>query len=406
MNLVLDNDLIRFTKNGQQFGWWDGVDFHTGNIVVTVNERAQLGSFAFVPRSNGSLSFLKVDGENVEQRRLIAISAQYDGGSVTAGTSLTSLTGLTVTAHYSDNSMDVVDNYQLSGAINVGTNTISVSYSGKTTSFRVVGDPLPKELTSISATYSGGTVPAGTALSSLTGITVTARYDDGSTETVTGYTLSGAINAGSNQITVSYVGMTTTITVVGEATSEQTLTSISATYTGGPVAPGTMPSRLEGIVVTAHYSDGTSETVTDYFRSGTISAGENEITIEYQGYSTTITVLGVQSDGYTFGHATSATVCSWVSGSTYSASVSWSTSAIAENGEVVLGYTNTLTMYKKNSAMGTNDYTKLLGKYVKAYNGGIYYIDPNATHTHSTSTGIISSEYISYSPAYLVSVAQ
>lgn len=62
MNLLLDNDLIRFTKNGQQFGWWDGVDFHTGNIIVDVNERAQFGNFAFVPRSNGSLSFLKVGG--------------------------------------------------------------------------------------------------------------------------------------------------------------------------------------------------------------------------------------------------------------------------------------------------------------------------------------------------------
>jgi hypothetical protein len=62
MELLLDNDLIRFMKNGQQFGWWDGVDFHTGNIVVEVNERAQFGNFAFVPRSNGSFSFLKVGG--------------------------------------------------------------------------------------------------------------------------------------------------------------------------------------------------------------------------------------------------------------------------------------------------------------------------------------------------------
>lgn len=62
MNLVLDNDIISFTKNGKQFGWWDGVNFHTGNIVVNVSERAQFGNFAFVPRSNGSLDFLKVGG--------------------------------------------------------------------------------------------------------------------------------------------------------------------------------------------------------------------------------------------------------------------------------------------------------------------------------------------------------
>lgn len=62
MNLRLDNDLIIFEKNGQQFGWWDGVDFHTGNIVVALNERAQFGNYAFVPRSDGSLDFLKVGG--------------------------------------------------------------------------------------------------------------------------------------------------------------------------------------------------------------------------------------------------------------------------------------------------------------------------------------------------------
>ena len=60
MQLQLDNDIISFKKNGQQFGWWDGTDFHTGNIIVDVNERAQFGNFAFVPRSDGSLSFLKV----------------------------------------------------------------------------------------------------------------------------------------------------------------------------------------------------------------------------------------------------------------------------------------------------------------------------------------------------------
>lgn len=62
MTLRLENDMIVFEKNGQRFGWWDGVDFHTGNIVIEVNERAQFGDFAFVPRSNGSLSFLKVRG--------------------------------------------------------------------------------------------------------------------------------------------------------------------------------------------------------------------------------------------------------------------------------------------------------------------------------------------------------
>ena len=70
-------------------------------------------------------------------------------------------------------------------------------------------------LTRISATYSGGSVPVGTAVTDLTGIVVTAHYSDGSTETVTGYTLSGTIAEGSNTVTVNYGGETATFTVTG-----------------------------------------------------------------------------------------------------------------------------------------------------------------------------------------------
>lgn len=62
MQIQIDNDMISFKKNGVQFGLWDGVNFQTGNIVVNVNERAQFGNFAFVPRSDGSIMFLKVGG--------------------------------------------------------------------------------------------------------------------------------------------------------------------------------------------------------------------------------------------------------------------------------------------------------------------------------------------------------
>lgn len=62
LKLAIDNDIIRFEKDGATIGWWDGVDFHTGNMVVEVQERAQFGNFAFIPRSDGSLMFLKVNG--------------------------------------------------------------------------------------------------------------------------------------------------------------------------------------------------------------------------------------------------------------------------------------------------------------------------------------------------------
>ena len=60
LKLVLDNNVIYFEQNGVQKSWWDGNDFHIGNIKVDVSERAQFGNFAFIPRSDGSLMFLKV----------------------------------------------------------------------------------------------------------------------------------------------------------------------------------------------------------------------------------------------------------------------------------------------------------------------------------------------------------
>ena len=60
MTLTLDNDIIHFKKNGQQFGLWDGINFHTGNIVIGVDERAQFGTFAAIPRSDKSLMWMKV----------------------------------------------------------------------------------------------------------------------------------------------------------------------------------------------------------------------------------------------------------------------------------------------------------------------------------------------------------
>lgn len=61
--LEIDNEKgIKFKRNGVAFGEWDGNNFYTGNIVIRLDEKAQFGNFAFVPRSDGSLSFLKVGG--------------------------------------------------------------------------------------------------------------------------------------------------------------------------------------------------------------------------------------------------------------------------------------------------------------------------------------------------------
>ena len=87
-------------------------------------------------------------------------------------------------------------------------------------------DEPEKILTSISTVYSGGSVTVGTVVSDLTGIAVTANYSDGTSESITGYTLTGEIAEGNNIITVSYGGKTATFTVTGVyEESEATLPS-------------------------------------------------------------------------------------------------------------------------------------------------------------------------------------
>lgn len=63
VKLVLNNREINFAQNENVKSSWTPDDFKVGNIKVEVNKRAQFGNFAFVPRSDGSLMFLKVDDE-------------------------------------------------------------------------------------------------------------------------------------------------------------------------------------------------------------------------------------------------------------------------------------------------------------------------------------------------------
>lgn len=73
------------------------------------------------------------------------------------------------------------------------------------------------------------------------------------------------------------------------------VTKISATYSGGRVDVGTPVSRLTGISVTATYSDGSTENITDYTLFGTIKEGDNVIIVTYKGKSDQITVTAVST---------------------------------------------------------------------------------------------------------------
>ena len=227
---------------------------------------------------------------------LSSISAVYtQSGAVYTSDTLDSLKAdLVVKAIYSDSSEVTINenDYSLSGALTVGTSTITVSYSGKTTTFNVTVSQAV-ELSSISAVYTqSGTVYTSDSLNSLKAdLVVTATYDDSSTRTVNDYTLSGTLTVGTSTITVTYGGKTTTFTVTVTAV---VVSSIDAVFTQGDNVfyndTATLNDLIPYLVVTANYSDSSTETVTDYTLSGTLTSGISTVTVTYEGKTDTFDV--------------------------------------------------------------------------------------------------------------------
>ena len=155
----------------------------------------------------------------------------------------------------------------------------------------------PKTVVLITAVFAQGStvIYDDTALDDLKQyLTVTAKYDDNTTAVLAdnAYTLSGLLEAGTSTVTVAYNGLTTTFTV--NVTARPTLSSISATYTQSGTVYDTdaLDSLKADLVVTAVYSDSSTQTVpaADYTLYGTLVEGTSTITVSYGGKTTTFTV--------------------------------------------------------------------------------------------------------------------
>ena len=120
-------------------------------------------------------------------------------------------------------------------------------------------------------------------------LTVFANYTDNTSDVLTGYTLSGSLTAGTSTIIVSYGGKTATFTVTVTANE---VTSISAVYTqsGTVYDTDSLDDLKADLVVTASYSNGTSEVVTNYTLSGTLEEGTSTIMVSYGGKTASFTV--------------------------------------------------------------------------------------------------------------------
>ena len=106
----------------------------------------------------------------------------------------------------------------------------------------------------------------------MTGLVVTAHYSTGDEATVTGYEVSGfdSSTAGEKTITVTYQGKTAAFKVTVKETEKPVVTLESITISGPNKTEYKIGDKLDltGLVVIAHYSDGSYQEVTDYEVSG------------------------------------------------------------------------------------------------------------------------------------------
>ena len=205
-------------------------------------------------------------------------------------------TGLTLTATYNNGKTETIANGITCTGFSsdaVGSKTVTASYGGKSTTFNVDIEAVKLVSIAVKTNPTKMSYYQGEALDS-TGLTLTATYNNGKTETVTtGFTCSAldSSSAGQKTITVTYQGLTTTFSVTVIAVnlvsvSVKTMPNKTSYFAGEPF-------DQTGLTLTATYNNGNTETISSGisctgFSSAT--AGQKTVTASYGGKSTTFTV--------------------------------------------------------------------------------------------------------------------
>ena len=200
--------------------------------------------------------------------------------------------GMVVTAHYNNDTSEVVTDYGIGGYDSApGAKIITVTYGGKTATFEVT--VRAKALTEIRVTKQPAkrTYLEGDAFDS-TGMEITAYYDNGTSEVVTDYGISGYDSTpGVKRLTVVYGGKTAAleVTVRGKALVSIAVTKNpdQMTYVEGTALDTT------GMELTLVFDNGTKEVLaTGWTETYDFSQpGRQEVRIDCRGKTTTLTVM-------------------------------------------------------------------------------------------------------------------
>lgn len=243
----------------------------------------------------------------VTGKRVSSLSAFYVGEDVSVGNAV-SKTSVYVYASYTDGSSAEVKDFTIASPIisRVGVNRINIIYGGKAAAIEVTGR-VSGTVNSILVTYVGGDVMLGSPIKR-DDIYVTALYTDGSSETIVNYQLSKETPdmIGVNTVIVTYKNRTASFIVTGY---DRSVEKITARYTGSGVEVG-KDVRKTDVEVTATFTDGTVEKVTDFdLPTPTIYfVGSHVKTVHFMGQTADIYVIGIEAMPTSYANASEFTV--------------------------------------------------------------------------------------------------
>ncbi len=278
-------------RDGCTFDGWftaasGGTRITSGSAVTITANQTLFAHWTKVP-----VTLSKITVENMPTKTTYNAGESFDAA------------GLALTAAYSDGSTQTI----LSGFVctpieltTAGTQTITVTYEDKTTTFGVTVVPVTLMSIAVKTMPTKTTYNAGESFDAA-GLTLTAAYSDGSTRTVSsGFTCAPTAlsTIGAQTIAVTYEGRTTTLAV---QVNPAALTKIAietmpekTTYTVGERFDPT------GLTLTATYSDGSTQMIPSGFvctPTTLTTAGMQTVTVTYESKPTTLIVTVLPDSG-------------------------------------------------------------------------------------------------------------
>ena len=266
----------------------------TGGFTCTPTALSTAGAQTVTVNYGGKTATFAVNVQDVTLSG-IAIASNPTKTSYFVGDTLDT-TGLKLTATYNNGTTQTITSgftCTPTALSTAGVQTVTVNYGGKTATFAVNVQDVALSGIAIASNPTKTSYYVGDTLDT-TGLKLTATYNNGTTQTITGgftCTPTALSTAGAQTVTVNYGGKTATFAV---NVQDVTLSGI---------AVASKPSKVNyfvgdtldttGLKLTATYNNGTTQTITGGFTctpTALTSAGTQTVTVNYGGKTATFAV--------------------------------------------------------------------------------------------------------------------